>query len=256
MVDLGHIATLLVLVVATMAACVFASGDSWHAEILPLLVFAMTVAIAYDEDLALLLVAEVALVLVVGLGQGLADYITLTAAAAATIFWMGRIRSRSKLIYVGLWAGAVAMTTQIGANSLKNIRSTYTFSSKQHGLEYGHSSWLLMTGLLPFVEKTFGVLTDLSLLEIGDVAIHFFKSLFDEHQAHTTTLLMLPASERLQLMRSARGLLVRVGAYFMMWEDAQAAYYVENQNDRKTDTRHLPAMSSLIIIAMSKREPS
>ena len=90
MVDLGHIATLLVLTVTTMAACVFASGDAWHAEILPLLVFAMTVAIAYDEDLALLLVAEVALVLVVGLGQGLADYITLTAAAAATIFWMGR----------------------------------------------------------------------------------------------------------------------------------------------------------------------
>ena len=54
--DLGHVATLLGLAVVTTIICLFASGDAWRAEIVPLLVFAMTVAIAYDEDLALLLV--------------------------------------------------------------------------------------------------------------------------------------------------------------------------------------------------------
>ena len=118
--DLGHVATLLGLAVAAVVLCMFAAGDAWRAEILPLLVFAMTVAIAYDEDLSLLLSAEVALVVVVGLGRGLADYVTLVAAAAAMIFWMGRIRSRSKLIYVGLWAGAVVLATQIGAHLLED----------------------------------------------------------------------------------------------------------------------------------------
>jgi hypothetical protein len=88
--DLGHVATLLGLSIATVVLCLLSANENWQAEIVPLLVFAMTVAIAYDEDLALLLAAEVALVVVVGLGHGLGDYITLTAAAAAMVFWMGR----------------------------------------------------------------------------------------------------------------------------------------------------------------------
>ena len=256
MVDLGHIATLLVLVVATMAACVFASGDSWHAEILPLLVFAMTVAIAYDEDLALLLVAEVALVLVVGLGQGLADYITLTAAAAATIFWMGRIRSRSKLIYVGLWAGAVAMTTQIGANLLEEHPLDFylLFEAARTGV-WTLLAGFLMTGLLPFVEKTFGVLTDLSLLEIGDVAHPLLQELVRRAPGtYNHSINVASIGEAAADAIGARGLLVRVGAYFHdVGKMLKPAYYVENQN--RQENRHetlVPAMSSLIIIAHVK----
>ena len=256
MVDLGHIATLLVLIVTTMAACVFASGDAWHAEILPLLVFAMTVAIAYDEDLALLLVAEVALVLVVGLGQGLADYITLTAAAAATIFWMGRIRSRSKLIYVGLWAGAVAMTTQIGANLLEEHPLDFylLFEAARTGI-WTVLAGFLMTGLLPFVEKTFGVLTDLSLLEIGDVAHPLLQELVRRAPGtYNHSINVASIGEAAADAINARGLLVRVGAYFHdVGKMLKPAYYVENQN--RQENRHetlVPAMSSLIIIAHVK----
>ena len=256
MVDLGHIATLLVLIVTTMAACVFASGDAWHAEILPLLVFAMTVAIAYDEDLALLLVAEVALVLVVGLGQGLADYITLTAAAAATIFWMGRIRSRSKLIYVGLWAGAVAMTTQIGANLLEEHPLDFylLFEAARTGI-WTLLAGFLMTGLLPFVEKTFGVLTDLSLLEIGDVAHPLLQELVRRAPGtYNHSINVASIGEAAADAINARGLLVRVGAYFHdVGKMLKPAYYVENQN--RQENRHetlVPAMSSLIIIAHVK----
>ena len=256
MVDLGHIATLLVLIVTTMAACVFASGDAWHAEILPLLVFAMTVAIAYDEDLALLLMAEVALVLVVGLGQGLADYITLTAAAAATIFWMGRIRSRSKLIYVGLWAGAVAMTTQIGANLLEEHPLDFylLFEAARTGI-WTLLAGFLMTGLLPFVEKTFGVLTDLSLLEIGDVAHPLLQELVRRAPGtYNHSINVASIGEAAADAINARGLLVRVGAYFHdVGKMLKPAYYVENQN--RQENRHetlVPAMSSLIIIAHVK----
>ena len=256
MVDLGHIATLLVLIVTTMAACVFASGDAWHAEILPLLVFAMTVAIAYDEDLALLLVAEVALVLVVGLGQGLADYITLTAAAAATIFWMGRIRSRSKLIYVGLWAGAVAMTTQIGANLLEEHPLDFylLFEAARTGI-WTVLAGFLMSGLLPFVEKTLGVLTDLSLLEIGDVAHPLLQELVRRAPGtYNHSINVASIGEAAADAINARGLLVRVGAYFHdVGKMLKPAYYVENQN--RQENRHetlVPAMSSLIIIAHVK----
>ncbi len=256
LVDLGHVATLLVLVVATMAACSFAAGDAWRAEILPLLVFAMTVAIAYDEDLALLLVAEVALVLVVGLGQGLADYITLTAASAATIFWMGQIRSRSKLIYVGLWAGGVAMTTQIGANLLEEhpLDLYLLFEAARTGV-WTVLAGFLMTGLLPFVEKTFGVLTDLSLLEIGDIAHPLLQELVRRAPGtYNHSINVASIGEAAAEAIGARGLLVRVGAYFHdVGKMLKPAYYVENQG--RQENRHetlVPAMSSLIIIAHVK----
>jgi len=254
--DLGHVATLLALVVATTAVCFFAANDAWRAEILPLLVFAMTVAIAYDEDLSLLLVAQVALVLVTGLGHGLADYITLTAAAAATIFWMGQIRSRSKLIYVGLWAGAVAMTTQIGANLLEEhpLDLTLLFEAARTGV-WTLLAGFLMTGLLPFIEKTFGVLTDLSLLEIGDVAHPLLQELVRRAPGtYNHSINVASIGEAAAESIGARGLLVRVGGYFHdVGKMLKPAYYVENQN--RQENRHetlVPAMSSLIIIAHVK----
>ncbi len=254
--DLGHVATLLALVVATTAICFFAANDAWRAEILPLLVFAMTVAIAYDEDLSLLLVAQVALVLVTGLGHGLADYITLAAAAAATVFWMGRIRSRSKLIYVGLWAGAVAMTTQIGANLLAEhpLDLTLLFEAARTGV-WTLLAGFLMTGLLPFIEKTFGVLTDLSLLEIGDVAHPLLQELVRRAPGtYNHSINVASIGEAAADAIGARGLLVRVGGYFHdVGKMLKPAYYVENQN--RQENRHetlVPAMSSLIIIAHVK----
>jgi putative nucleotidyltransferase with HDIG domain len=254
--DLGHVATLLGLSAATVVACMLCSTEAWQAEIVPLLVFAMTVAIAYDEDVSLLLSAEVALVLVVGLGKGLADYVTLTAACAAAIFWMGRIRSRSKLIYVGLWAAAVAMATKLGAA----ILDEHPFDP-QLLYEVGRTGvWtvlagFLMTGLLPFVERSFGVLTDLSLLEIGDIAHPLLQELVRRAPGtYNHSINVASLAETAAESIGARGLLVRVGAYFHdVGKMLKPAYFIENQGQE--GNRHetlVPAMSTLIIIAHVK----
>jgi putative nucleotidyltransferase with HDIG domain len=253
--DLGHVSTLLGLSVITVVLCLLSAHDSWQAEILPLLVFAMTVAIAYDEDLALLLAAEVALVVVVGLGRTLGDYVTLTAAAAATVFWMGRIRSRSKLIYVGLWAGAVALATQIGAHLLEErpFDMQLLYEAGRMGV-WTLLAGFLMTGLLPFIERLFGVLTDLSLLEVGDVAHPLLQELVRRAPGtYNHSINVASIGEAAAEAIGARGLLVRVGAYFHdIGKMLKPAYFVENQG---TENRHeslVPAMSTLIIIAHVK----
>jgi putative nucleotidyltransferase with HDIG domain len=254
--DLGHVATLLGLSAATVVACMLASVDTWQAEVVPLLVFAMTAAIAYDEDVSLLLSAQVALVLVVGLGKGLADYVTLTAACAAAIFWMGRIRSRSKLIYVGLWAAVVAMATKLGAAVLDE----HPFDL-QLLYEVGRTGvWtvlagFLMTGLLPFVERFFGVLTDLSLLEIGDIAHPLLQELVRRAPGtYNHSINVASLAETAAEAIGARGLLVRVGAYFHdVGKMLKPAYFIENQGQE--GNRHetlVPAMSTLIIVAHVK----
>ncbi|RLS35617.1 MAG: HDIG domain-containing protein [Planctomycetota bacterium] len=254
--DLGHVATLLGLSVATVVLCLFAAGDAWRAEVVPLLLFAMTVAIAYDEDLSLLLAAEVALVVVIGLGRGMADYVTLAAAAAAMIFWMGRLRSRSKLIYVGLWAGAVAMATQLGAQLLEEriLDWQLLYEAGRTGM-WTVLAGFLMTGLLPFIERSFGVLTDLSLLEVGDVAHPLLQELVRRAPGtYNHSINVASIGEAAAEAIGARGLLVRVGAYFHdIGKMLKPAYFVENQGQQ--GNRHeslVPAMSTLIIIAHVK----
>jgi hypothetical protein len=253
--DLGHVATLVGLSVATVILCLVSAGEAWRAEILPLLVFAMTVAIAFDEDLALLLAAEVALVVVIGLGRGLADYVTLAAAAAAMVFWMWRIRSRSKLIYVGIWAGAVAIATQIGANLLEErpFDMQLLYEAGRTGV-WTLLAGFLMTGLLPFIERSFGVLTDLSLLEVGDVAHPLLQELVRRAPGtYNHSINVASIGEAAAEAIGARGLLVRVGAYFHdSGKMLKPAYFIENQGQENRHESLVPAMSTLIIIAHVK----
>ena len=253
--DLGHVATLVGLSAVTVVLCLLSAGEAWRAEIVPLLVFAMTVAIAYDEDLALLLAAEVALVVVVGLGRGLADYVTLAAAAAAMVFWMGRIRSRSKLIYVGLWAGAVAIATQVGANLLEErpFDAQLLYEAGRTGV-WTLLAGFLMTGLLPFIERSFGVLTDLSLLEVGDVAHPLLQELVRRAPGtYNHSINVASIGEAAAEAIGARGLLVRVGAYFHdSGKMLKPAYFIENQGQENRHESLVPAMSTLIIIAHVK----
>ncbi len=255
MADLGHVVTLLGFSVVTVVLCMLTAGDAWQAHVVPLLLFAMTIAIAYDEDLALLLGAEVALVVVVGLGRGLPDYITLTAAAAAMVFWTGRIRSRSKLIYVGLWAGAVTMLTQIGVNLLheRPFDLQMVYEAARTGT-WTVLAGFLMSGLLPFVERSFGVLTDLSLLEVGDVAHPLLQELVRRAPGtYNHSINVASLSEAAAEAIGARGLLVRVGAYFHdIGKMLKPAYFIENQGEENRHESLVPAMSTLIIIAHVK----
>jgi len=253
--DITDVLTLVGLSLVTVVICMLVSNDAWQAEIVPLLIFAMTVAIAYDEDLALLFTAQVALVVVEGLGWGLASYITLTSAAAAMVFWTGRIRSRSKLIYVGLWAGAVAALTQLGA-SLLDERPLDMQMLHEAGRTGGWTilAGFLMTGLLPFIERTFGVLTDLSLLEVGDVAHPLLQELVRRAPGtYNHSINVASLAEAAAEAIGARGLLVRVGAYFHdVGKMLKPAYFVENQGKENRHESLVPAMSTLIIVAHVK----
>lgn len=253
--DIGDVLTLVGLSLATVVLCMLVSNDAWQAEIVPLLIFAMTVAIAYDEDLALLFTAQVALVVIEGLGWGIASYITLTSAAAAMVFWTGRIRSRSKLIYVGLWAGAVAALTQLGASLLdeRPLDVQMLHEASRTGA-WTVLAGFLMTGLLPFIERTFGVLTDLSLLEVGDVAHPLLQELVRRAPGtYNHSINVASLAEAAAEAIGARGLLVRVGAYFHdVGKMLKPAYFVENQGKENRHESLVPAMSTLIIVAHVK----
>src|SRR5690606_30665355 len=117
-------------------------------------------------------------------GYSLFEFIICFAAVAASVLFLGRIRSRTKLIYIGAATGAVAMFTALGVGTLagqafgtsgiagEGVASTAeNFMMRMFpSLLLVGATWfgfcgilagLLMTGLLPFIERMFDIQTDI-----------------------------------------------------------------------------------------------
>jgi len=273
--DLRRFSTLLFVIAVTVSLSWIAAADQWRAEIVPLLLFGMTVAIAYEKELALLLSASVSLVIAFSLEQGLAEFVILTSSVAAAILFLGRIRSRTKLIYVALFTGIVVMLTAIGVGTLAgqafgatNLPYTAIWNLADDGsfvqrLVIG-AVWyalcsllagLLMTGLLPFIERMFDVQTDISLLELGDAAHPLLQELVRRAPGtYNHSINVASIGEAAAEAIGANGLLVRVGAYFHdIGKMLKPQYFVENQGGEGNRHESLaPAMSTLVIIAHVK----
>ncbi len=114
--DLVGLGRLLLLVLVTIGVSYYAAPS--RSELVPLLLFSMTVVILYRQELALLLSVSVALVTIQSLDYNLVDLVTALAGMSTTVLLLKHVRSRTKLIYVALWTAAVTVTTSIGADVL------------------------------------------------------------------------------------------------------------------------------------------
>ncbi|MGH7137697.1 MAG: hypothetical protein ACREHD_18270, partial [Pirellulales bacterium] len=169
--DLYHISLVLVTSCVAILLARWTARDPWRAEIIPLLLFAMTIGIAYGRELALVLSAALTLVFVMADGASLAHLALLLGIVTSAIVQLGRIRSRRKLIWVGLTSAVIAPGLTLAAGMLDGQPLGHPlFSLAGQNAVWTLLAGFLITGLLPFVEGLFGVLTEISLLELGDVA--------------------------------------------------------------------------------------
>ncbi len=169
--DLRRFCTLLVVVVVTAATASWTWADPWRAEITPILLFSMICAIAYSRELALLLSGSLLVFLGLVSGYSLGYFVVLMSTVVTSILMLDQIRNVSKPIKVGFVAGVQVFLLTIGVNVLESHTldpSLVAIASWNGALAC--LAGFLMPGLLPFIESLFGVLTDISLLELGDVA--------------------------------------------------------------------------------------
>jgi len=253
---LGHLGGLLLLGVSTVVLSRWASADAWRGEIIPVLLFGQTVAIAYRQELALLLSGVVALILTLALGHGLATLLLMTGVTAAAVLQLARIRNRSKLLYVNISAALVAFPLTVVLAVLDNqpLGQGLWIVAACNAL-WTFAAGFIMTGLLPFIENLFGVLTDISLLELGDVSHPLLQQLvLRAPSTYNHSITVGSIAEAAAEAIRARGLLARVGAYYHdIGKMLKPGYFIENQS--ADDNRHeslVPAMSTLVIIAHIK----
>ena len=256
LVSMKRLITMLVLAVATVSLARWTAANPWPAEIVPLLLFGQIIAIAYRQELALLLSGVLVIVLVLGLGQDLGALLLMMGVTAAAVLQSGRVRTRSKLIYVGFFTGLAAFGLTVAVEGLRNrpIGTSLLIEAAQNAL-WALAAGFVMTGLLPFIERLFGVLTEISLLELGDVSHRLLQELVQRAPStYNHSITVGSIAEAAAESIGARGLLVRVGAYFHdIGKMLKPEYFIENQApDANRHESLIPAMSTLVIIAHVK----
>ena len=115
---------LLGTVVATCVLCNYASTDPIRAEVVPLVLCALTLTIAFGKQVALLVTTCVALTITLGLGMDIGLFVTWCSGTCAAAVLLGRIRTRTKLIYVGLAAASIVTLTHLGVDTVEGKLNT------------------------------------------------------------------------------------------------------------------------------------
>lgn len=234
---------------------VFFGQAPWYAAVLPLVMLAMILSLAIPQGLAFLVVVSLALMVTLANGATLErQFVVLVSGLIACVLLLRRVRTRSQLVIVGFWAGLVFAVMTLAVGLLTEQTWTLIAWDATRRFFYSLLAGLCLTGLLPFVEKLFGVVTDIRLLELADVSHPLLQELLRRAPGtytHSMTVATLAeaAAERI----GANPLLCRVGSCFHdIGKMLKPHYFVENQTG---ENRHLglaPAMSALIIISHVK----
>lgn len=256
LVSIQRLATLLVLYWVTLAIALWLIQEVPHAEICPLLIFTQILAVAYSQELAVLFGGVAVLTFLLATGQDVGSGILLGTAVIVSVLQLQSLRGRAKLIYVGFWTAAAAMAIRFLLALANEVPLDATLLGEigRIGLAVVATGFLV-TGLLPFVERFFGVLTDMSLLELTDLSHPLLRELARRAPSTYNHSINVGAiAEAAADAIGARGLLVRVGAYFHdIGKMINPQYFIENQagNPNRHETLE-PTMSSMVIISHVK----
>jgi putative nucleotidyltransferase with HDIG domain len=191
-------------------------------------------------------------------------FFVVVAAMTVAVFSLREIRSRSKIIEVGIVTGVAAglAVWLMGLISYWGELSTQETSAAKDILY--NSFWavgaaiavgLLIQGVLPLVERIFQVATSMTLLEWCDANRPLLKHLaLDAPGTYNHSLQIGTIAEMAAEAIGANGLLCRVGSYYHdVGKIAKAGYFIENQAGQSSKHEKLtPAMSSLVILGHVK----
>ena len=250
-------------VVLTVALARWLSFDPYRAEVVPLVAATLVFCIAYNQVLATVLAVTLCLLLTLATtASDLSHFVVLMATTAASVLVVGRVRTRTRLVRVGVIVAAVhfvvmyAVRTLVAQEPFEILESTAILREAILGSAWCLFCGFLVTGALPLVERIFGVVTDISLLELSDVSNALLKELVVRAPGtYQHSLNVASISESAAESIGANGLLCRVGAYFHdVGKMLKPDYFIENL-EAGAVSPHLdlaPTMSTLVIIGHVK----
>jgi putative nucleotidyltransferase with HDIG domain len=253
--NLRRIVALCGLVVVAVGIARLLAAQPWDADLVPVAVAAMILAVAYDPHFALMITFALCLLTSLALGTGLSHFLVLMGGTAAGVLTLDEVRTRTKLIKVGATTALGYFLLTWATGLWQNQPLSLVASDSLWRAGWGLMAGFFLGGSLPFIENSFGIVTGISLLELGDITHPLLQELVrrapgTHNHSITVGAIAESAAERI----GAHAVLVRIGAYFHdIGKMLKPHYFVENLAGAANRHANLaPAMSTLIIIGHVK----
>jgi putative nucleotidyltransferase with HDIG domain len=252
----GRVFVLCGLAIVTIALTRIAAIEPYHAEVLPIAIASMFLAVAFDRAIGLIGAFALSLLAAMLDATPMQQFLMLLGGTAVGVLVLNNVRSRSKLIVVGFLTAVAYGLLSIALDCLTFQPWNLMFIDALRRSAAGLIAGFFISGCLPFIESLFGIVTDISLIELADTSHPLLKELVRRAPGtynHSVTVSIL--GEAAAKAIGCNALLVRVGALFHdVGKMLKAHYFVENmsEKDRNRHEQLAPAMSTLIIIGHVK----
>ncbi len=252
--SLPTIAGVCVLILATLALGTLLSPPPWNALLLPMTFTAMVLTLAYNPQFALMMTFALELAITVVLGGSVDQVLIHMGGMATAILSLRHVRTRTQIVQVASAAGLACFVTTIATGMLTGQTWTLMLTDAFRCFVWAALAGFLLTGLLPVVERCFGFITDISLLELADGSHPLLQELVRRAPGtYTHSMTVATLAEASAEAIGANPLLVRVGSYFHdIGKMMKPHYFIENQSGENRHDSLEPALSTLIIIGHVK----
>lgn len=174
-----------------------------------------------------------------------------------SIFSIHRASQRSTILKAGIMVclfGSLSVFTLVLLNE-----NSWTQSNTLYAIGFAFAGGLLTTilviGLMPFFEVSFGILSALKLVELSNPNHPLLRKLLTETPGtYHHSVMVGNLSEAAAEAIGANGLLCRVGSYYHdIGKTKRPSYFIENQNNMENPHDFIdPKLSKSIIVAHAR----
>ncbi|MFC4103966.1 HD family phosphohydrolase [Paenibacillus xanthanilyticus] len=180
----------------------------------------------------------------------------IAVVSFAAIFGIHRAGQRSTILKAGIMASlfgsasvlAIVMLGELPQKSELVLTAAFAFAS-------GLLTSILVIGLMPFFEVSFGILSALKLVELSNPNHPLLRKLLTETPGtYHHSVMVGNLSEAAAEAIGANGLLCRVGSFYHdIGKTKRPSYFIENQSNMENPHDHIePKLSKSIIIAHAR----
>ncbi|MFQ5490037.1 MAG: HD family phosphohydrolase [Phycisphaerae bacterium] len=240
------------LLLVMLVAARFLDVRFQHRELalLPALVVASCLAIAYTRRFAMGTMAIASLLLVIAVRGDIGLLTTLAVGPAVTVYMLQDIRTRTRIMTGGAATSAVVFLTMFAFGLIDQQGIRFAMESALWAAASAMAAALIVQGILPFIERVFRIATSLTLLEWSVADRPLLQRLAREAPGtYNHSLVIGTIGEAACEAIGANGLRMRVGAlYHDIGKIHKADYFAENQEASINRHDNLAASMSLLII--------
>ena len=239
---------IVALFIAFLAKIIIASP--FPSYFIPIAVAAMLLCILLDESISFLMTLMLSIFVAVIAGNKFSVMVVLLVGGISAIYFTRGIRRRSQVLKAGLFVGLIEFTVICGIGFLNGLGPNIFLKEGCWGIASGVLSAGIVMLLLPVLEFSFSITTNITLLELSDLNHPLLKKMvLNAPGTYHHSLIVGNLAEAATDAIGANSLLARVGAYYHdIGKIAKAEYFSENETDRKSSHGKLtPSMSALII---------